>query len=292
MNALANDQMKNIRKILMHYPNITFGVYNGGTENCEEDAVKVYEAMFAGEEYDELKHRLPNELLSRDEMKKNPPNILFTNYAMLEHLLFRPKDDVLFSKSDFKFVVLDEAHVYAGATGIETSILLRRLRARITSTKQTQFILTSATLGDGESDDDIIKFAENLCGVDFKKENIIRSTRETFVPFQTTRNYQKELLIELANESNRVCEILKKYNIECSENASESELLYDLISTSTLYQLLRENVKKVTKLLDISKALNIDLETTMAFISLCTRAQKNNRPLIDAKYHYFIRSTR
>ncbi len=290
MNALANDQMKNIRKILMHYPNITFGVYNGGTENSEEDAVKVYEAMFAGEEYDELKHRLPNELLSRDEMKKNPPNILFTNYAMLEHLLFRPKDDVLFSKSDFKFVVLDEAHVYAGATGIETSILLRRLRARITSTKQTQFILTSATLGDGESDDDIIKFAENLCGVDFKKENIIRSTRETFVPLQTTKNYPKELLIELADESNRVCEILKKFNIDCNENTSEAELLYDLISSSTLYQLLRENVKKVTKLLDISKALNIDLETTMAFISLCTRAQKNNRPLIDAKYHYFIRS--
>ncbi len=43
----------------------------------------------------ELRHRLPNEILSRDEMKKNPPNILFTNYAMLEHLLLRPKDDVL-----------------------------------------------------------------------------------------------------------------------------------------------------------------------------------------------------
>ena len=49
MNALANDQMKNIREILMCYPDITFGVYNGGTENDEEKAIAVYEAMFAKE---------------------------------------------------------------------------------------------------------------------------------------------------------------------------------------------------------------------------------------------------
>ena len=95
MNALANDQMKNIREILMCYPDITFGAYNGGTENDEESAIAAYEAMFAKKKVPELRHRLPNEILSRDEMKKNPPNILFTNYAMLEHLLLRPKDDVL-----------------------------------------------------------------------------------------------------------------------------------------------------------------------------------------------------
>ena len=198
MNALANDQMKNIRKILMCYPDITFGVYNGGTENNEDDAISVYEAMFSGDPVPELRHRLPNELLSRDEMKENPPNILFTNYAMLEHLLFRPKDDVLFSESDFRFVVLDEAHVYAGATGIETSILLRRLRARITSTRETQFILTSATLGNSsESDGDIIKFANNLCGVEFKKENIIRATREKYVALNDVSSYSPELIREL-----------------------------------------------------------------------------------------------
>ena len=190
MNALANDQMKNLRKILMCYPDITFGVYNGGTENNEEDAIRVYESMFATEPIPELRKRLPNELLSRDEMKNSPPNILFTNYAMLEHLLFRPKDDVLFSRSDFKFVVLDEAHVYSGATGIETSILLRRLRARISATRQTQFILTSATLGNGSnSDDDIITFANNLCGVEFKKENIIRAERQKYIASQNQKEY-------------------------------------------------------------------------------------------------------
>lgn len=291
MNALANDQMKNIRKILMCYPDITFGVYNGGTENSEEDAISIYEAMFSGDPIPELRSRLSNELLSREEMKKNPPDILFTNYAMLEHLLFRPKDDVLFSGADFKFVVLDEAHVYAGATGIETSILLRRLRARITSTKETQFILTSATLGNSsDSDDDIIKFANNLCGVDFKKENIIRATREEYVPIADSKEYSTKLIIELADEQNKVASVLKENGISIDESLSENELIYDFVYSSNLYHRLRAKIKKVTSLDSIQSILGLDIDTTTAFISLCTRAQKNGKSLIDARYHFFIRS--
>lgn len=291
MNALANDQMKNIRKILMYYPDITFGVYNGGTENNEDDAITVYEAMFSESPVPELRHRLPNELLSRDEMKDNPPNILFTNYAMLEHLLFRPKDDVLFTNSDFRFVVLDEAHVYSGATGIETSILLRRLRARITSKKDTQFILTSATLGNSsDSDNDIIKFANNLCGVEFKKENIIRATREKYTISNNTLNYSSTLIKELANEENKVAIVLDKNGIICDKTKPENELLYDFVISSTLYHVLRANVKKVSSLKDIQGILGLDEETTIAFILLCTRAQKGGKSLIDARYHFFIRS--
>lgn len=291
MNALANDQMKNIRKILMYYPKVTFGVYNGGTENDEEQAINVYESMFATEPIPELRHRLPNELLSRDEMKSNPPNILFTNYAMLEHLLFRPKDDVLFSKSDFKFVVLDEAHVYSGATGIETALLLRRLRARIFSSTETQFILTSATLGNGEnSDNDILTFAENLCGVEFNKNNIIRAERQKFIPSSYQKQYSNELIRALADERSVASKILSKYGINCDCSLPESELLYNLIIDSELYNTMRANIEKVSTFQDVQKILNLDMETTTAFISLCIRAQKNNRPLVDARYHYFIRS--
>lgn len=291
MNALANDQMKNIRKILMHYPDITFGVYNGATEQDQKEAIAVYEAMFSGEDTEELRHRLPNELLSREEMKKNPPNILFTNYAMLEHLLFRPKDDVLFSKSDFKYVVLDEAHVYAGATGIETAILLRRLSARIRTTRQTQFILTSATLGNNnDSDEDVIRFATNLCGVEFNTKNIIRASRENFTPIGQYIKYPSQLFIELADESNLVKEILKKYNIKFDESKPESELLYDVAISSELYKIMRTNMKRVCKLADMQKMLGVDMETAISFISICTRAQKGGRSLIDSRYHYFIRS--
>lgn len=291
MNALANDQMKNIREILMCYPDITFGAYNGGTENDEDNAIVVYEAMFAKEKIPELRHRLPNEILSRDEMKKNPPNILFTNYAMLEHLLLRPKDDVLFTNADFKFVVLDEAHIYTGATGIETSILLRRLRARITATKETRFILTSATLGNDSSvDDDIVTFAENLCGVNFDKKHIIRAEREPYVPNSIIRNYPTELYEELANEENIVWKVLSEYGINVDKDTDEKELLYDFLITSDLYHTLRLRLGGICELSEISDKLSVNINVAIAFISLCTRAQKNKKSLIDARYHFFVRS--
>lgn len=291
MNALANDQMKNIRKILMCYPDITFGVYNGSAEYKDETALAVYEAMFANDPIPELRKKLPNELLSRDSMKSTPPNILFTNYAMLEHLLFRPNDDVLFSNSDFRFVVLDEAHVYSGATGIETSMLLRRLRARINVKDKTQFILTSATLGNKkEHDDDIVTFAKNLCGVDFQKQHIIRAERENYVKNDIAKFYPYSLFNKLANEENIITDVLTEYNIKYDSGLDEKEILYNLIKDTQLYDKFRENISKVSKLEEIKNILEIDDQTTISFITLCTKAQKNNKALIDARYHFFIRS--
>ena len=291
MNALANDQLKNIRKLLMYYPDIKFGVYNGNTEEKEDNAIDVYESMFANEDVPELKTPLKNELLSREEMKETPPHILFTNYAMLEHLLFRPNDDVLFSHSDFRFVVLDEAHIYSGATGIETSLLLRRLRARITSKEKTQFILTSATLGsDSSSDDNIVKFAQNLTGEVFTKEDIIRSTRNEFVVTKNGQEYSKELINELADEQNAVKDVLEKYGIAFNESSNENELLYDFLIDSKLYGELRMKAQKISSIHKIQEILGLDVDTTVSFISLCTRAQKNGKVLVDCRYHFFIRS--
>ena len=70
----------------------------------------------------------------------------------------------------------------------------------------------------------------------------------------------------------------------------ENEILYDFISKTDLYQKLREDASNVTTLSDISNILDIDIDTTISFISLCTRAQKNGKLLIDARYHFFIRS--
>ncbi len=247
--------------------------------------------MFAKEKVPELRHRLPNEILSRDEMKKNPPNILFTNYAMLEHLLLRPKDDVLFSNADFRFVVLDEAHIYTGATGIETSILLRRLKARISATKDTRFILTSATLGsDSSVDDDIITFAENLCGVNFDKKYIIRAEREPYVPNATIKKYPDELYKKLADSENFVWQVLNDYGFNVDKATDEKELLYDFLLSSDLYHSLRLHLGGICELSEIGEKLSVSMDVAIAFISLCTRAQKNKKSLIDARYHFFIRS--
>lgn len=159
MNALANDQVKRLREILADYPDITFGRYTGETKETPRDA----EALFA--ELNPGARRLPNELLSRREMRENPPHILLTNYAMLEYLLLRPADMDLFEGDHgghWQWLAIDEAHVYTGSLGSEIAMLMRRLRERVAGTHELQAILTSATVG---SDNDIVaKFASNLSG--------------------------------------------------------------------------------------------------------------------------------
>jgi len=296
MNALANDQIKGLREILMAYPDIRFGVYNGGTENREGDAIKLYEAMYANEKYPILRTRLPNEEVSRDEMKKHPPHILFTNYAMLEHMLFRPGDDAIFSNSNFKFVVLDEAHVYAGATGIETAFLMGRLKGRISGDRKPQFILTSATLGDGSSASNkrVVEFAKRLTGCNFNSDDVITAYRDKSQKSANIKQYPIPLFTDLAeataNEVNFFDDVLKKYNLDFNySQEQEAEILYDIISSSQLYAKMRSKGSLI-KLNDFAEFLEISSQEAVRFISLCAKARKNGKPLIDIRYHYFLKA--
>lgn len=292
MNALANDQIKGLREILMSYPDIRFGVYNGGTEQDEESAIRLYKAMYENEKYPELKKPLPNEALSRAEMKKNPPHILFTNYAMLEHMLLRPDDDTIFSNSNFKFVVLDEAHVYTGATGIETSFLMGRLKGRMASEKAPQFILTSATLGDGseQSNYHVVEFAQQLTGCQYDVSDIVCADRENPIKKSTIKDYPINLFFELSDEKLFFDDVMKKYGIQCEYSPEkEPEILFELISSSKFYSKMREKGELV--LLDnFSKMLGISQDEAVAFVALCAKARKNGKALIDIRYHFFLRA--
>jgi DEAD/DEAH box helicase/Domain of unknown function (DUF1998)/Helicase conserved C-terminal domain len=147
MNALANDQLRRLRRLLADVPQITYGRYTGDTPERAAEGASLFESLNPGEP------RLPNELLSRQEMRDRPPHLLLTNYAMLEYLLLRPADIELFEGAHgghWRFVVLDEAHVYDGAKAEEVGMLLRRLRERVgrgTGGAPFQAIATSATIG-------------------------------------------------------------------------------------------------------------------------------------------------
>lgn len=163
MNALANDQIKRLRELLADVPEITFGRYTGETEEKTSDAAKLYR------ELNDHADPLPNELISREQMRANPPHILLTNYAMLEYLLLRPEDTELFDGATagrWRFIVLDEAHVYAGAKGTEIGMLLRRLKDRVARTTNVQCIATSASLQGDPSD--VMGFAESLFDARFE----------------------------------------------------------------------------------------------------------------------------
>lgn len=174
MNALANDQLRRLRDIArimeekMPEVRITFGRYVGDTEKEKGRAREKFTRENPGVK------PVESELLSRKEMQETPPHILITNYAMLEYLLLRPEDSPFFDGEYAKyweFLILDEAHIYSGATGIEMAMLIRRLKDRVCRDMEggLQCIATSATLVKEEEDfGKVADFATNLFGEKFE----------------------------------------------------------------------------------------------------------------------------
>lgn len=101
------------------------------------------------------------ELLTRHEMQAAPPDLLVTNYSMLEYMMIRPIERTIFDRSCQYYdeysearllLVLDEAHLYRGAQGTEIGLLIRRLRQRLgLKATQLQVIATSASFQNKEA---------------------------------------------------------------------------------------------------------------------------------------------
>ena len=109
---------------------------------------------------------LPNGMRYALRHNATPPHLLLTNYAMLEYLLLRPADLDLFEgqhRGHWRFIALDEAHVYDGAKAAEVAMLLRRLQDRVAPARSLQCIATSATMGDDPAA--VVDFATKLFDV-------------------------------------------------------------------------------------------------------------------------------
>ncbi len=286
MNALANDQLKRLRGILSGYPEITFGVYNGSTEEKDSSGKAKYQSTFG-------KAPLPNEILSREKMRTTPPHILITNYSMLEHTLLRPEDDYIFSGADLRYIVLDEAHIYKGATGIETALLMRRLCARLSATDKVRYILTSATLGGKDSDNDIIGFMKHLCGADMSTKDIIRSS-EKCPAIKEKREFPSELFSDIINNEENISEILAKYNADFAPDGGVSEKLFELCLHSALFEQFRTKTEEPITFKELYDSVSftraITEEQLRDFIEVCAKAVKNHTALIKPRYHYFLRA--
>lgn len=295
MNALANDQMKRLRTILRNYPDITFGTYTGETEEQDNRAYEKYLRQYKTEP-------LPNERISRAQIKVAPPHLIITNYAMLEYLLLRPNDNTIFSGKygrNWKFIVLDEAHTYSGATGIEVSVLIKRLKARIQNDNRINYILTSATLGSSTDDNpDIVHFAKTLCSDEsFFDSSIIRADRVMIKPPRSCRTYHPDCYevintrCEQTDSPNEIHEMLSRYNPEIKYSENIAEMIFDFLHEDGIYytikNLLNEEALSVHM---VSKRLGLDEKTLVSFISLASKARKNGVELFDGRYHYFIKA--
>jgi ATP-dependent helicase YprA (DUF1998 family) len=132
------------------------------------------------------------ELMTRHETQARCPEILITNYSMLEYMLMRPIERPLFKQTrdwlradsaNELILVLDEAHMYRGAGGAEVALLLRRLLSRLEVPRErVRFVLTSASLGSSdEATRAITRFGHELTGLpdsSSRRFEVIRGARE------------------------------------------------------------------------------------------------------------------
>lgn len=133
----------------------------------------------------EGKH-IPNdedaELITRFEMQQFCPDILITNYSMLEYMLLRPREQKIWddtrkwlasNKENKLLFVIDEAHMYRGSSGGEVALLIRRLFHKLGIRRdRVQFILTTASMpSQNQQDmDAVMQFANELTASDINTQ--------------------------------------------------------------------------------------------------------------------------
>ena len=154
MNALVNDQVDRLYEWLKGQDRVS--IFHFTSETPENWRFANRQGVPKWERCRMRTRQQARGLEDRDgkETESGPtPDILITNYSMLEYMLCRPQDAVFFGPS-LRTVVLDEAHLYTGTLAAEITLLLRRLaiRCRLRPEQITHFA-TSATLGSEDSDE-------------------------------------------------------------------------------------------------------------------------------------------
>jgi ATP-dependent helicase YprA (DUF1998 family) len=185
MNALVTDQERRIAAMLTDPAAVAAGVRAG---------------VWIGDDQTTSTRRdmSPTHLISDPSaLMDDPPDILLTNYKMLDRLLTTQRRQRLWaantppsSRSGWEqpltYLVLDEFHTYDGAQGTDVAMLLRRLGHRLgVATSQSPLsgiapVGTSATLGSSPtSAADMCRFAERVFGVRFEVSALVGEQRQT-----------------------------------------------------------------------------------------------------------------
>jgi ATP-dependent helicase YprA (DUF1998 family)/very-short-patch-repair endonuclease len=183
MNALANSQMGELGKFLhLGFPD------SKGPVTFER---------YTGQEKDDEKQRIMS----------NPPDILLTNYVMLELILTRPQErkTLVNAAQGLRFLVLDELHTYRGRQGADVAMLVRRVRNALNATN-LQCIGTSATLaGTGSFETqrrEVASVASVLFGDNVRPENVIGETLRRATPDHSDvdKNFLSGIQARIANQ--------------------------------------------------------------------------------------------
>ena len=122
----------------------------------------------------------------REALRQNPPDILLTNYKMLDYLMIRPGDQRLWRHNEpgtLRYLVVDELHTFDGAQGTDLACLIRRLRARLQVPSDGLVCVgTSATIGTG-ADTPVREYASRVFNQEFEPGSVVGETRQVAEEF-------------------------------------------------------------------------------------------------------------
>jgi ATP-dependent helicase YprA (DUF1998 family) len=253
------------------------------------------------------------EFITRFEMQASPPDILITNYSMLEYMLMRQREANIWDKTkewldasaDNKLlIVLDEAHMYRGSAGGEIALLLERLFFRLGISKEkVQFILTTASMPQGEQGA-INDFYKGLTGKDASECEFLYGSKEE-LPESSEIGIDIRALASIGSDqvygegiTNRIRDFARAvFHTKMLDNIDQSgaqEWLYDNLpkydAFVQLNKLCRDGAKSYSEIktaifeegAEAAKALD-------ALLVLVSLAAKDGNILFPVRLHMFLR---
>ena len=324
-----------------------FGMYTGRTSYAGEDKPeenkqlgRILKREFTPEKINALKeiNRVPSkkinqfidsllegiqttspddcELFTRYEMQRCCPDILITNYCMLEYMLIRTIEQPIWNKTrewlnasdnNKLTIVLDEAHMYKGSAGGEVSLLIRRLLQHLGINRdKVRFIMTTASIP-ANKDEAVMKFACDLSCTDIKHNSfeIIREEYEEFTLNKQGDTHDVEVLCNLDYDSllsdddclkNEIEKLYSSYNWKRENENIKYDLYIHLSKFPVMHELLNICMSQALPFSKISEKLfsagsikdkEYATEILLALGSLAKDSE--NHVLLPSKLHLMFR---
>lgn len=254
------------------------------------------------------------ELLTRHEVQAAPPDVLVTNYSMLEYMLMRPLERPIFDMTrdwlhacpDEKFLlVIDEAHLYRGAAGAEVALLIRRLRKRLEiPPERLQVICTSASFNDPNH---AVRFGAQLTGkepADFHRvtgklllrEGAARGTQEDAVALDAI---DLSAFYDARTNAERLSLVASflNYREVATRESLQSSLYYALVSFAPMVKLINSTMERAWPVQALGKLLfdGVPPElaeravTTLIALGSIARLSSREPGLLPCRVHSFYR---
>lgn len=257
------------------------------------------------------------ELFTRQEMHSpneygGTPDLLITNYSMLEYMLLRPIEQPLFEdtrewleedEDNELTIVLDEAHLYRGAQGAEVALLLSRLLQKLDIPRErVRFILTSATMGEN-IEEAAPEFAAELTTGEPDEFAVITGEQVEYGSGESSETRTAELLkrvgyqLEDASKIRNLATARGWDPLNTDEREEIQSYLADQLESDPLFRLAHQHLREEPlPLSDLADELFEDVESDLAreatgnLLYLCTEAQEDDgQALLPTRLHMFLK---